>query len=98
PGRPLVEREVALPLPRTDRVVEVVPLGALEVDVRLVQVGTEDLCRQWIRLERVDRLAEGPRQQSDAELGYLFVALHVHVAVDGRSGVELALDSLQPRG
>jgi len=48
--------------------VEVLPFGALELDIRPVEIGPEDVARKRVRLERVDRLGERPRQELDAEL------------------------------
>src|SRR5215216_2175158 len=93
----LVERQVALPLPLADGVMEVLPLRALEVDVRRVELGAEDIERQRVCRERVDCLGERPGQQLDAQLRYLLVALDVHVAIDRRPWVELALDAPEAR-
>src|SRR5215204_2878837 len=71
----LVERQVALPLPLADGAMEVLPLRALEVDVRRVELGAEDIERQRVCRKRVDCLGERPGQQLDAQLRYLLVAL-----------------------
>src|SRR5215207_5392463 len=103
PKRPIArarseERQVALDLPRRDLVVVLPPLALLELAVRGLQLGPEDLLAERVRVERLDRLEQGARQPAHLHLADPLGRLDVHVQRDRIPRVELALDAVEAGG
>src|SRR3982751_5664877 len=65
----LEEPGVAVDLPLADRLVVLLPFGALVADELGLELGAEDAFDEGIGLEGVDRFAERARQVGDASLG-----------------------------
>src|SRR3954453_13551510 len=72
------ESQVAVGLPGGDLVVVLPPLALLELAVRRLELRTEDLLAQGIRVERLDGLEQRPRQPADLHLPQLLGGLHGH--------------------
>src|SRR3954447_10135264 len=90
--------QVGAGLPVGDDRPVLVRLLALVGQVGGVEGVAEDVLRDVVGLELVERLVEGGRQREVAVRRQLFRGELVGVPVDRLAGVELALDAVQPGG
>src|SRR5437016_5876706 len=82
------EPDPALPLGVGNLVVELCPLHRLFLQVRLLELRAQDLLRQWVALEVVQRFEQSSRYDVDLALGQQLVAGEVEIVVGGCPRIE----------